>query len=130
MKNREMTAPPAIPASESPQRYVVSQLDTLPALPCPCGKSQRGFASADNSLATLHLVEISLDARAHYHRLTTEIYLILEGEGFIELDGDRVSVKPMTSIFIKPGCRHRLIGRFRIVNVAIPAFDPTDEWFD
>jgi hypothetical protein len=36
----------------------------------------------------------------------------------------------MLSVMIQPGCRHRLVGRFRIVNVAIPAFDPADEWFD
>jgi hypothetical protein len=33
-------------------------------------------------------------------------------------------------LFIKPGCRHRAVGKMRIVNVSIPAFDPKDEWFD
>ena len=36
----------------------------------------------------------------------------------------------MTSILIKPGCCHRAVGTLRIINVAIPAFDPDDEWFD
>jgi len=39
-------------------------------------------------------------------------------------------VKPFTAIFIKPGCRHRAVGKMRIINVSIPAFDPQDEWFD
>ena len=60
----------------------------------------------------------------------TEIYLILEGEGHMELDGKSVPVKPMSAIFIKPGCRHRAVGEMRIINVPIPAFDPSDEWFD
>jgi mannose-6-phosphate isomerase-like protein (cupin superfamily) len=60
----------------------------------------------------------------------TEIYLILEGEGFMELDGELIPVNPMTSIFIKPGCRHRAVGKMRIVNIPVPAFDPSDEWFD
>lgn len=115
---------------EAPKNYLLSQLDTIPSVPCPCGDSRRGFVTPDNSLATLHLVDISLEAKAHYHRQTTEIYLVLEGEGFIELDDERIPARPMTSILIKPGCRHRLVGRFRIVNVAIPAFDPADEWFD
>lgn len=110
--------------------YLVTQLDTVPAVPCPCGQSRRGFAVPENSVATLHLVDISLEARTHYHRKMTEIYLILEGEGFLELDGDRIPAQPMLSVLIRPGCRHRLVGRFRIVNVAIPAFDPADEWFD
>ena len=48
----------------------------------------------------------------------------------LELDGERFPVKPLTAIFIKPGCRHRAIGRMKILNVPIPAFDPHDEWFD
>lgn len=60
----------------------------------------------------------------------TEIYVILEGAGEMELDGEIFPVKPMTSIFIKPGCRHRAIGKLKILNIPIPAFDPNDEWFD
>lgn len=76
------------------------------------------------------MVDISKDSRLHYHKKLTEIYLILEGEGHMELDGELVPVKPMTSILIKPGCRHRAVGKMRLINVPIPAFDPEDEWFD
>ena len=27
-------------------------------------------------------------------------------------------------------CRHRAIGKLKIVNIPIPAFDEADEWFD
>ncbi len=30
----------------------------------------------------------------------------------------------------QPGCRHRAVGKMKIVNVSIHAFDPEDEWFD
>jgi mannose-6-phosphate isomerase-like protein (cupin superfamily) len=60
----------------------------------------------------------------------TEIYVVVEGEGEIELDGQKLPVRPMTSILIKPGCRHRAIGKIKILNIAIPAFDAADEWFD
>ena len=112
------------------RNYLVTQLDAVPAVPCPCGVSRRGFATPENTVATIHLVDISIDARTHYHKRMTEIYLVLEGKGFMELDGERVAVQPMSSVLIKPGCRHRLVGRFRIINVPIPAFDPADEWFD
>jgi hypothetical protein len=46
----------------------------------------------------------------------------------MELDGERIAVKPMTAIFIKPFCRHRAVGRMKIVNVPVPAFDPADEY--
>jgi mannose-6-phosphate isomerase-like protein (cupin superfamily) len=97
---------------------------------CPCGFASRAFAAPDNSVATMHVVEIQQDSRAHYHKKMTELYLVLEGEGQIELDGQLFPLKPMTAIFIKPGCRHRAIGRMKLVNVPIPAFDEADEWFD
>ena len=55
---------------------------------------------------------------------------MLEGEGHIELDGERVPDKPMTTVYIKPGCRHRAVGRLKIINIPVPAFDPGDEWLD
>jgi mannose-6-phosphate isomerase-like protein (cupin superfamily) len=78
----------------------------------------------------MHMVDVRADSKAHYHKKLTEIYLVLEGKGFMELDGERIAVKPLTAIFIKPGCRHRAVGKMRIVNVPIPAFDPNDEWFE
>lgn len=110
--------------------FQLVQLDALPAVPCPCGSTRRAFTTPDNPVATLHLVEISADARTHYHRRLTEIYLVLEGEGHLELDGVLHPVKPLTAVLIKPGCRHRAIGRLKIVNLPVPAFDPADEWFD
>ncbi len=112
------------------KNYEVSQLDELPANDCPCGSSQRAFVHPDNPVASIHLVDISKAAKTHYHKKLTEIYLILEGEGFMELDGERIPVKPLTSILIKPNCRHRAIGDLKIVNIPIPTFDPEDEWFD
>jgi mannose-6-phosphate isomerase-like protein (cupin superfamily) len=112
------------------KNYMISQMDEIDAVKCPCGFSRRAFVSPDNDVATLHMVDIQEDAQTHYHKKLTEIYLILEGEGFMELDGEMIPVKPLTSIFIKPGCRHRAVGQMKIVNIPIPAFDPNDEWFD
>jgi mannose-6-phosphate isomerase-like protein (cupin superfamily) len=112
--------------------FAIEYLPSIPPVECPCGHARRAFATPDNELATIHLVDISIDARTHYHKRMTEIYTFLEvdGEGFIELDGQRLPVRPMMTVMIKPGCRHRAVGRMRILNVAIPAFDVTDEWFD
>jgi len=110
--------------------YFVAQLTDISPVKCPCGQARRAFAEAQGAPATVHIVDISADARAHYHKRLTEIYVVLEGEGHVELDGRRVDVRPMTAIMIRPGCRHRAIGRMRILNTVIPAFDPSDEWFD
>jgi len=55
---------------------------------------------------------------------------VLEGEGEIELDGVRHPLRPLTTVYIQPGCRHRAIGRLRLLNIPVPAFDSADEWFD
>jgi mannose-6-phosphate isomerase-like protein (cupin superfamily) len=112
------------------KNYMMAQLDTLPAVACPCGVARRAFKTEDNEVATMHLVDITEESRPHYHKEMTEIYLVVEGEGHIELDGELIPVKPLTAIFIKPGCRHRAVGPLRIVNVPVPAFDPEDEYFD
>ena len=109
---------------------MIARFDDIEAVKCPCGFSRRVFVSSDNPTATMHIVDNEQDARVQFHKKLTEVYLILEGEGSMELDGQMVPVKPFTSIFIRPGCRHRAVGRMKIVNVSIPAFDPDDEWFD
>ena len=110
--------------------YMIERFDEIDAVKCPCGFAKRAFAVPDNSTATMHIVDIREDSRVHYHKKLTEIYLVLEGSGRMELDGEKISVTPFTAIFIKPGCRHRAVGNMKIVNVSIPAFDPEDEWFD
>jgi mannose-6-phosphate isomerase-like protein (cupin superfamily) len=114
------------------RQWQLMQMDEVIPVPCPCGQSRRAFVSPDNKAATLHMVDIAADSRAHYHRRLTEIYFILEGSGHLELDGELIPVKPMTAVLIKPGCRHRAVGRLRIINIPVPAFDPNDpdEWFD
>jgi mannose-6-phosphate isomerase-like protein (cupin superfamily) len=110
--------------------YMIEHFDEIDAVKCPCGFSRRAFVTPENPTATMHIVNIEADSKVHYHKKLTEVYLVLEGQGQIELDGKMVPVKPFTAIFIKPGCRHRAVGKMRIVNVSIPAFDPDDEWFD
>lgn len=110
--------------------YLVTQLDELEPLACPCGHTRRGFVQDDNDVATVHLLDATLDARAHYHKRLTEIYVVLEGEGHLELDGELVPVRPYTAVLIRPGTRHRPVGRLRSLNIPVPAFDPDDEWFD
>lgn len=110
--------------------YRIAQLDAIEGVPCPCGTARRAFHAPDNKLASVHLVEISSDSRPHYHKQMTEIYYILEGEGWIELDGERFPVCPNTSVMIHPGTRHRAIGNLKLINVVIPPFDAADEWED
>ena len=97
---------------------------------CCCGTVQRAFADLQDSPASVHLLEFSDEPTCHYHRKTTEIYVILEGEGHLELDGETVPVRPMSAVMIKPGCRHRGVGKMKLFNISVPKFDPEDFFFD
>jgi mannose-6-phosphate isomerase-like protein (cupin superfamily) len=110
--------------------YEIARFDNIDAVKCPCGFAKRAFAEPDNSTATMHIVNVQADSRVHYHKKLTEIYLVLEGSGRMDLDGEKIPVTPFTAVFIKPGCRHRAVGKMQILNVCIPPFDAKDEWFD
>lgn len=108
----------------------IIQLDELPVQTCPCGSARRGFRDLPGAVASMHLVEVSGEAAIHHHEHTTELYYILEGSGFIELDGQRVPVRPGSAIYIPPGVRHRAVGHLKLLNVPVPPFDPRDEHLD
>ncbi|MDH5333485.1 MAG: cupin domain-containing protein [Thermoleophilia bacterium] len=46
--------------------------------------------------------------RRHHHRASEEIYLVLEGGGAMEIDGDRRELGPGDAVLIPPGSAHQL----------------------
>ena len=112
------------------KKYRVNHFEELETFNCPCGTTRRAFIDDPDKIASIHMVDIKKDSELHYHKKMTEIYLILEGEGHMELDGELIHVRKDSTILIKPGCRHRAIGKMKIVNIPVPAFDPNDEYFD
>ena len=116
--------------SEPGDRYRIERLSEKDAVRCPCGLARRAFADDADGPASIHVVDISGDSEAHYHKHHTEIYYVLDGEGHVELDGEKVPVGPGTAILMEPGCRHRAVGALQVLNICIPPFDPRDEHFD
>lgn len=100
--------------------------------PCPCGTARRAFADVEEFPATVHVTEISEDAKLHYHKTLTETYFFLdcEPDAKMQLDDEIIDVKPRMCIRIPPGVRHRAIGRMTVLILVIPKFDPADEWLD
>ena len=109
---------------------VVADFDAIAAVPCPCGYSRGAFAGLPVLPVTLHRVDISLDAKVHFHKRLTEVYYVLDcdADAALVLDGERVPVRPGLAVLIPPYTRHRAVGRMRVLVVAHPQFDPTDEW--
>jgi mannose-6-phosphate isomerase-like protein (cupin superfamily) len=113
-------------------RYHVADFSTIPGVPCPCGTARRAFTDVEAFPGTIHVTEIALDAQRHYHRRLTEVYYILEcgPDAKMELDEDVLDLRPGLCVLIPPGVRHRALGRMTVLIVALPKFDPEDEWFD
>ena len=107
--------------------YVVKHRDDVQPIPCPCGSSTRIVTSEDTPVAGFHITHIQ-DSKKHYHKKTTEIYYILEGQGCLEVGEDTVELRPGVTVLIHPGTPHRGYGDFKTIVVPVPAFDPEDEY--
>ncbi|MFO0901750.1 MAG: cupin domain-containing protein [Pirellulales bacterium] len=118
---------------DNPRRpYELVDFAQLPGVRCPCGTARRAWADVADFPVTMHVTEIAADARLHYHRRLTETYYFLEcqSDARMQLDDQIIPVKPGMSILIRPGTRHRALGKMRVLIVVFPKFDPQDEWFD
>lgn len=114
------------------RRWKTADLNSIPPVPCPCGQARRAFHGIPEFPGTVHLTEITEDAKRHYHRTLTETYIILkcDADARMELDGEMIPVRPLQSFVIPPGVRHRAVGSMQVLIIVLPDFDPADEWFD
>jgi quercetin dioxygenase-like cupin family protein len=127
-----MTPPTAAPQVSAPAQYEIADFSAIEPVPCPCGLARRAFGDVEDFPGTIHVTEISTDARTHYHRRLTETYYFLECEpgAQMQLDDEIIDVRPGVCVMIRPGVRHRAIGKMKVLIVVLPKFDPHDEWFD
>jgi mannose-6-phosphate isomerase-like protein (cupin superfamily) len=87
-----------------------------------CGWRHRliGREDAGTGVAAwAHAVDID-GARPHYHKRTTELYYVIEGEGSVVLDGVEHAVRRGSLVHIPPGVVHGAIGRMRVLVVGVP----------
>jgi mannose-6-phosphate isomerase-like protein (cupin superfamily) len=86
----------------------------------------------NQSLAEASLAEGRATER-HYHALTEEIYVVLDGRGEMEVDGVRADVGPGDAILIPPGARHQIRaagGPIRFLCCCAPPYSHEDTFFD
>jgi mannose-6-phosphate isomerase-like protein (cupin superfamily) len=112
------------------KRYHEVNFASLAPIECCCGTTRRAFVEVADAPASAHYLDTKEEAASHYHRKTTEIYLVIEGSGYLELDGEMVAVRPLSAVMIQPGCRHRVVGKMKIINVPVPKHDEADFFFD
>ena len=82
------------------------------------------------------LAEATLPAGAstqrHFHRLSEEIYFLLEGNASMEIDGEFREVGPGDAILIPPGAWHRITARsdVRFLCCCAPPYTHSDTYFE
>lgn len=121
-----------MPPTASAPRYELADFAQIAGVPCPCGTARRAFANVPDIPFTFHRTEIRSDAKLHYHKRLSETYYFLEcgPDARMQLDNELIPVRPGMCIHIRPGVRHRAVGKMTVLIVALPKFDSEDEWFD
>jgi mannose-6-phosphate isomerase-like protein (cupin superfamily) len=73
------------------------------------------------------------ETRPHFHARSEEIYVLLEGSGEMEVDGDSRAVGPGDAVLIPPGAWHRIRageeGELRFLCCCAPAYADEDTFF-
>jgi quercetin dioxygenase-like cupin family protein len=82
----------------------------------------------NSAAAWVHVVDID-GAKLHYHKVATEIYYVLEGEGSIHLDGVEHEIRTGSVVHIPPGVVHGARGRMRVLVLGIPDMSDGDLHF-
>lgn len=67
----------------------------------------------------------------HYHKLSEELYFLLEGEGIMEINGTSRAVGPGDAILISPGAWHQIAATtaLRFLCCCAPPYAHEDTYF-
>jgi mannose-6-phosphate isomerase-like protein (cupin superfamily) len=89
--------------------------------------------AANQSLAEAWL-EPGQATERHYHARTEEIYVVLDGSGDMEVDGDRRRVGPGAAILIPAGAWHQIRAEtgepLRFLCCCAPPYSDDDTFFE
>ena len=110
-------------------KTLVRHEEEAPTERSTCGWRYRLISRQDTDVnAWAHAVDID-GARLHYHKIGTELYYVLDGEGTVQLDGVDHPVRKGSIVHIPPGVVHGAKGRMRVLVVGIPDISDEDLYF-
>ncbi|HXV57621.1 MAG TPA: cupin domain-containing protein [Gaiellaceae bacterium] len=93
----------------------------------------RAGGAVEQSLAEATLAP-GESTRRHYHARTEEIYVVLEGSGELEVEGERADVGPGDAVLIPPGARHQIRaageGELRFLCCCAPQYSDEDTFLE
>lgn len=108
---------------------LVRHEESAPSERSTCGWRHLLISRQDQNVAAwAHAVDID-GAREHYHKVATELYYVLDGDGCVVLDGVEHPVRPGSMVHIPPGVVHGARGRMKVLVVGIPDISDDDLFF-
>jgi mannose-6-phosphate isomerase-like protein (cupin superfamily) len=110
----------------------VAARDALQAFTTRDGSEIREFHHTSvQSLAEASLAPGQSTER-HYHAASEEIYFVLEGEGELEIDGERRHVGTGDAALIPPGAWHAIAAtsQLRFLCCCAPPYSDDDTFFE
>ena len=110
----------------------VAARDELAAFTTKDGSTIREYHhTAVQSLAEASLVAGQSTER-HQHRETEEIYLLLEGEGDMEIDGESRHLRAGDAVLIPAGAWHQVTAtaELRFLCCCVPPYSDADTFFE
>ena len=96
------------------------------------GSTIRELHHTDSQSLAEATLEPGQATERHYHRQSEEIYVVLEGKGTLELDGEIREVAPGDAALIPPGAWHqiRAAAPLRFLCCCAPAYSHEDTFFE
>jgi len=113
----------------TPARWIVRRGEDLEEFRSVCGFRKSVLTKEDQTRISISHLRIN-ESREHYHKVMEEIYYVLEGEGAILLDGERVPICAGDAVVIRPGVRHHSEGDIEVLILCSPPYEDGDVYFD
>jgi mannose-6-phosphate isomerase-like protein (cupin superfamily) len=110
----------------------VAARDEVPAFTTKDGSTIREFHHTELQSLAEATVDAGQTTERHYHRASEEIYVVLAGEGELEIDGDRRRVRPGDAVLIPAGSWHAIAAasQLRFLCCCAPPYSHDDTFFD
>lgn len=108
---------------------IVRHFEEVEAIEDICGEIRAFSSREDFKGANLALVTMLEPNVPHYHKITTEFYFIIDGEGALIIGREVYQIESQTLIIIPPNKAHYFIPRrpTKLLVFCIPAWSKEDE---
>ncbi|HKT45798.1 MAG TPA: cupin domain-containing protein [Gaiellaceae bacterium] len=112
----------------------VASRDAVEAFTTKDGSTIRELHHTDAQSLAEATLEPGQSTQRHHHRLSEEIYLITQGAGVMELDGETRRVVPGDAVLIPPGAWHAIENdgdvELRLMCSCAPPYSHEDTYFE